>query len=63
MLLSYYEAFITIMIIHLQASAEDHSNLCLLLNIVDLLATCCAGEFLRSEVIAEGVFSLEEILG
>lgn len=49
-----------------QAGREEHCDdcydLCLLLNVTDLLATCCKGEFLQSEKVALELFSLEEIL-
>ena len=45
-----------------QGNVDDRSNLCLLLNIVDVLATCCTGEFLKSEIIAENIIPFDEIL-
>ena len=42
---------------------DDYYDLCLLLNLTDLLATCCQGELLQTEQIASKLFPLEEIIG
>ena len=45
-----------------QISGEDYHDLCLLLNITNLIATCCKGEFFKCEKIAQSIFPKTDVV-